>query len=250
MNNKALTTVQGILIIIVLVIAVIAAAFALSGAPTETAPSDITVFIDTVQQNVNLTQPQTLDWGAVVAGNTYTRNFTVTNTGTQGLNLLLLTTEPYGATQTWLYNNTKLEPNTYASGSLVLNLAPNANGGIYTWRLLATNNTIIQPTPTPVATPEPNETYQFTINTGTGAANINVTINTNKITLLPASLPYTIIYHQGDAVTFRTEAITGYSFNFWEIPGDTPTNANPFTLQNPHGNFTITATYIVSQPPT
>jgi hypothetical protein len=247
-NKKALTTVQAVLLIGIIIVVVVVAAFALGGSPTASG-NDINVYIDSVRQDVNYTTPNELMWGSVQAGNTYTRNFTVENLGTQNLTLMLLTTEPAGTSQSWMYNNSLLPPNTYAAASLVLTLSTSPAGGVYTWRLLATNSTNPQatPTPAPSQTTTPDETYQFTINADTGAANINVTINTNKLTLMPNALPKTIIYHSGDTLSFKAVALDGYIFNYWEIPGETPSNSNPYFLASPHGNFTITATYIVNQ---
>jgi hypothetical protein len=250
-NTKGVTkAIMVIIVIIIFVIVGIAAAIGASITP-QTANSDVTVYIDDVKQDVNYTQPQTLDWGSTIAGNVYTKNFNVTNTGNQNLTLMLLTTEPLGTTQSWAHNNSLLPPASYAQGSLTLTLSTNPSSGAYTWRLLATNNTVAaQPTPTPATTDEPEATYQFTIDAETGISNLNVTINANKIPLVPSNLPKTIIYHAGDVLNFKTEAIEGYEFAFWEIPGETPNNAISYTLPNPHGNFTITATYIVKQNPT
>lgn len=244
-NNKAISPLLALIVIIVIIVVAVAVAFALGSAPA-VAASDVTVYIDSVKQDVNYTQPQTLNWGNVVAGNVYTKNFTVTNTGTQNLTLMLLTTEPLGTTQTWAYNNSLLPPSTMASGSLTLTLSTNPSPGTYTWRLLATNNTATaQPTPTPSATATPTPNYMLTLDlSDTGLYRVNVTIGTNKITLQPSDEPQTFSFKSGLTIMVETETVDGYAFNTYRIDDGTFNSNNPASWPNQKADLTITPTTI------
>ena len=245
-NNKALTALQGIIILVVIVVAFVIAGVLLS-APA-TVENDVKVYIDTVEQKVNYTAPQTLDWGTITAPNTYTRNFTVVNAGTQNYTIILVTTEPYGTTQTWSYNNTLLAPNTYAASNLVYTLSAGAVTGSTTWRLLATNMTMptATPTPNPSATPTPNS-LSFTIDADNGLTNITITKNSGTpFTLLPEQLPKTYLITEGDSLKFQAYYDSEYyTWNGWEFDdGTMPTMNNPLILSNMQGNFTVTAKLI------
>jgi hypothetical protein len=76
LNNKAVSTPLVLIILAVIVIAVLAAAFSMGTAPSSNV-SDVTVYIDTIEQTGNYTEPQTLTWANSQAGNTYTKNFTL-----------------------------------------------------------------------------------------------------------------------------------------------------------------------------
>jgi hypothetical protein len=247
-NNKALSTIAWALIIIVILVVIVAVAIA-SSQPAAV-QNDVTVYLDTVKQNVNITQPQTLNWGNIAAGNVYTKNLTVTNTGSQNLTLMLLTTEPLGTSQTWAYNNTILPPLSYASGSLTLTLSITPSSGQYTWRLLATNNTMIidptvTPTPTSTSTSTPTPNYMLTLDlSDIGLTRVNVTIGTNKITLTPSDDLQTFSFKSGSTITVETAVSDGYAFNTYLIDDGTFNSNNPATWTNQKTDITITPTTI------
>lgn len=237
-------TIIAIVVIIITIIAI--ALIATTIPPTETSSNPVKVNIDNEQFQGNITDINLLNWGIVAPGYTYTKNFTVQNTDTQALNIILLTTEPTGNTQTWVHNNTQLTAGGIASGTLTLTLDTVASIGTYTWRLIASNNTTTAtPTPDPSATPTPR-TLSLNIDAETGANNVNVTINADKITLTDADLPRTINFQSGDTLTFKTEATEGYTFNYWEIDGNTLKSGNPLVLSDVTANFTITAKYMIT----
>lgn len=243
MNNKALSTIAWIFIVIIIVIVIVAVAISASQ-PATSSQTDVTVYLDTVKQNMNITQPQTLNWGNIAAGNVYTKNLTVTNTGSQNLTLMLLTTEPLGTSQTWAYNNTILPPLSYASGSLTLTLSITPSSGQYTWRLLATNNTaIIDPTatPTPTSTSTPTPNYMLTLDLAdTGLTHVNVTIGTNKITLSPSDELQTFSFKSGSTITVETAVTDGYAWNAYLVDDGTFNSNNPATWTNQKTDITIT----------
>jgi uncharacterized repeat protein (TIGR02543 family) len=243
-NNKAVTALQVIVLIAIIFVAVVGIAFALGSSPTAAANSDITVYIDSVKQEVDVTQPQPYDWGPMTTGYTYTRNFTVVNTGTQTCKITLLTTEPPGTSSTWQYNNTQLQPNTYASAALTYIFTPET-GGTYTWKISASNNTVPEtsPTPTPVVTPKPNG-CQFTINGDNGVTSITVTRNSAApFVILAEDLPKTYLFTSGDDLKFTCALGTGYEFNGWEYDdGSLPITSITLNMPNVTGNFTVTAT--------
>lgn len=249
LNRKAVTTVQAILLTVGIIVVIAIAAFALGSTPVAPANKDITVYIDSVKQTGNYTQPQTSNWGTISALNTYTKNYTVTNTGTQAYNLLLLTTEPAGTTQTWAFNNTVIAPSSFSAGTLTLTLSATPAGGAYTWRLIASNGSVTQPTPTPdpSATPAP-VTYQVALSAPIdGMNNFNITVNADKFTFTSATLPNTLYYQGGSTLTFRTEAAVGYSFNYWSVNGvPTAGGINPYIVNDAVGNFTITPAFMLN----
>jgi flagellin-like protein len=248
MNNKAISGLMAVLIFVaIIIVGGVAAAFML-GSPEAVNNGDITVYIDSKKQSVNYTSPQTLDWGNIQAGNSYTKNFTVVNTGAQTYQILLLTTEPAGTSQTWAYNNSALATNNYAAGSLTLTLSISPSTGSYTWRLLATNSTepLASPTPGPSSTPTPNS-IQYTISADMGITSINVTRNSGlPITLLQEQLPKTYLITPGDSLKLQQNVDPDYTFNGWEFgDGTMPTIAPYIIIANIQGNFTITAqTYL------
>jgi hypothetical protein len=251
-NNKALTSAQGVILLIIIVVAaVIVGAVALSGAPQEVTNTDIKVYIDTVEQQVNYTAPQTLNWESITAPNTYTKNFTVTNTGTQNYTIILLTTEPYGTKESWEYNNTNLTPNTYASTNLVYTLTQGAVTGSTTWRLIATNMTMptATATPNPSATPTPN-TLQFTINADNNVQEIAVSRN-NAAPFVVDAFPSTYYVTVGDNLKFTPTFIDGYTLKGWEFgDGSFPLTTPTLTLNNIAGNFTVTLSSKIAPEPT
>ena len=224
-----------------MVIALVAAAFALSG--PQAPASDVVAYIDTVQQNVDITQPQPLEWGTIQTGMAYTKNFTVANIGTQTYKITLYTTEPPTATLTWEANNTILTGNSYVQSSLIL---PSAVQGTYTWKVIASNSSI--PTPTPAPTPIVDVVYEFTmLPPSEGMAIFNVTINGHPYSFTPSTLPsegMKFYYEGGDILKFATQPLEGYTLNFWYY-NDNPVGggSNPYTITNASGNFTIKPTY-------
>jgi len=256
-NNKAITSLQALALIAVIVIVIVIAAVVVGSSPATTTPEQpVTVYLDSVDQAVNFTEPQTLNWGAVQAGNTYTKNLTVISKTDQVLTLKLYTTEPAGTQQTWAKNNTALAPSGITQATLVLILSDTAETGAYTWRLLAVNGTV-QPTPspeatstpapTPTPTPEPN-TLQYTIACDAGIKNVTITVNSKTpFTILADSLPKTILFTVGDKIKFQAALEDDYTWLYWEFAdGTSPSAENPLTVTRA-GNFTIMATTTFSQ---
>lgn len=255
MNNKGLTGVQTAMILIVVIVLVAGlVAFSLSNSPaTAQANKDITVYIDAEKQTGNYTAPQTLSWTGQTAPNTYTKEFNVTNTGTQPYTLILITQSPALTTFTWAYNNSLLEPMSYASSALTLTLLTDAStSGPYVWRLIATNSTVT-PTATPIPSNQPSPTpvpnsLQFTIAANMGVSSINVTANSNNLfTLLYNDLPATYTLTPGDTLKFQADISEGYTFNGWQFAdGSMPNDNNPILLTNIQGNFTVTAKTLIT----
>jgi hypothetical protein len=246
LNNKAVSTPLVLIILAVIVIAVLAAAFSMGTAPSSNV-SDVTVYIDTIEQTGNYTEPQTLTWANSQAGNTYTKNFTAMNNGATPYYLTLYTTEPAGTTHAWSFNNTQLAPATSAQGTLSFTLSNMPATGLYTWRLFASNSTlnpVATPTPTPTTPPVLN--LQFTLTSEVGAENITVAINTDKITLISTDLPVTYQFTSADTLTFKTNAAVGYTFNTWLLDSTTIKSANPLVLTDLTGNFTVQAKYLLT----
>lgn len=247
MNNKAISgALTAIILVAILVVVGLAAAYLMSPA---LAPSrDVTVYIEGVAQTGDYTLAQTYDWGQLSTGFTYTRNFTVSNTGTQTLTITLVTSEPPGTTASWQHNNTQLAPATYKDASLTYTYNP-TTAGTFTWKLLASNTTL--PTVTPSPAPE-DTVYEFTLlPVSEGMTNLNVTINTAKYSFTPSTIPaegVTFYYEQGDTLRFATQPLEGYTFNFWSY-SDVPTGggSNPYTITNAEGNFTLKPTYTLAE---
>jgi hypothetical protein len=250
MNKKAISTPLVLIIIVIIAVAVVAVAFSLGSGPS-TSNSDVTVYIDSVVQTGNYSEPQSLVWGTIAAGNTYTKNFTVANTGNTAYNLMLLTGEPAGTTQSWAFNNTVLAPLTPSQGTLTLTLSTVPSAGAYTWRLLATNSSIpeVTPTPNPSASPTPNG-LSYTINAQTGTQNLTITVNTKPpFTLLFNELPQTYTFTAGDNLKFEVGTDQYFLFNGWQFSdGTMPNMNNPLIMTNIQGNFSLTAKAITVQP--
>ena len=245
-NRKAITSLQiGIVIAIILVVGV-AAAFMLGSSPTEVNNGDITVYIDTVKQIGNYTQPQTLSWGTISALNTYTKNFTVANTGASPYNLLLITAEPVGTSQSWSFNNTVIAPATVSQGTLTLTLSMAPQVGAYTWMLYASNGTMPEVTPTPnPASPTPIPTVtpnslSFTINADTNVQSVDLVKN-NASPYTISTFPATFAYTQGDTLKFTPTYAEGYILNGWVFSdGSLPVTTPILTLSSYASNFTVT----------
>lgn len=247
MNSKAISgTLAAIIIVGILVVVGLAAAYLMS--PALAPKSDITVYIEGVAQTGDYTQPQTYDWGQLTNGYTYTRNFTVENTGAQPYNIVLVTTQPPGTTATWSQNNTQLPSATYTDAPLTYIYTP-STAGAFTWKLISSNTSL--PTATPTAAPE-DTVYEFTLlPVAEGMANLNVTINTAKYSFTPSTIPeagVTFYYEQGDTLRYATQSAEGYTFNFWSY-NDVPTGggSNPYTITSASGNFTIKPTYTLAE---
>lgn len=235
-----------IIALIAIVVIVIAVVVVAASSTPQATTSPVTVTINNEPFTGDPTATNSIDWGTTSPGNTYTRPFWVQSNSDQNLTLQLFTTEPAGCTQTWIYNNTVLPPQTQVQGTLVLTVSTSGQTGTYTWQLLATNGTITpQTSPTPTPTSTPDTPYKFTLNKpDTGMQNINVTINADKFTFVPSTLPETFNYKQGDTITFKTATIDGYAFNYWRID-DTPAGStNSYTITNAMGNFTVTAVFL------
>jgi hypothetical protein len=243
-NNKAVSTPLVLLIIAIIVVAVLAAAFSMGTTP-ETIQNDVVVYIDSIQQTNNYTEPQALSWPNTQAGNTYTKNFTVANTAATPYNLYLYTTEPMGTSQSWSFNNTQLAASNSAQGTLTLTLSTMPAVGAYTWQLFASNSTL-NPTPTPTPSIPPIVNMEFTLTTEVGVENITVAINTDKITLISTDLPATFQFTSVDTLTFKTNAAVGYTFNTWLLNDATIKSANPLVLTDLTGNFTVQAKYLLT----
>jgi len=242
-NKKGISALLAIIVIVVVIVALVAVAMSLGSSPAASDNGDITVYIEGIKQTGNYSQPQPLNWGTISALNTYTRNYTVTNTGTQPYNLILLTTEPSGTAQSWPFNNTAIAAGTYSAGTLTLTLSATPAAGSYTWRLLASNGTMPTPTPTvnPSATPQPN-TLSFTINADSNVVSIAMSKN-NAPAYDITVFPQTFIFTVGDDFKFTPTYIADYTLNGWVFSdGSIPLTTPILTLQNIDGNFTVTCT--------
>ena len=247
MNNKAASWPLIALIGVILLVTVIGGAF-LMGDQSGNTTGPVTVQINQDLYNSNLTDSHVLDWGAILLGNTYTKNFSVTNNDIQDLYMQLLTTEPAGTMQTWIYNGTMIPQNSTIHSTLQLSVGTMASTGSFTWRFFATNTTIVEPTATPTPTTPPQTPIEFTIKAGVGVKNITVTQNSGTpFTLLPGSLPKTYIIMSGDNLKFNVAVEVDYMFNGWEFAdGSLPSVVNPLIVSNVQANFTVTATTILT----
>lgn len=254
-NTRAVTTAQIAVIVIILVVVGSIAAVSLSSPPQAAATQPITVFIEETEITANYSEPITLGWGSVVAGNTYTKNFTVKSNANQALTLKLYTTEPAGTALSWSKNGTQILAGAVVKSTLVYTLSESAMTGTCTWRLTAVNGTTVEPTPTPTTTPTPTASpeptptptpiplsLEFTIDGDVGVKNMTVTVNdAQAFTILPDALPKTYSFNSGDEFAFKANLKAGYTWNGWE-PGDggLPIMTNPY-LTTKTGNFTLTA---------
>lgn len=242
-NNKALSSTLAVIIVVVILLVAVVGIISLGSTP-EAVNSDIKVYIDTVEQTVNITDAQTLDWGSITAGNTYTKNFTVANYGTSPYSIILLTTEPAGSSQTWsTYNNTILPAGNYAAGTLTLALSLSPSSGSYTWRLIASNSTLPTATPTvnPSATPTPN-TIEVTVGADEYFESIAISKN-NAAPYIVTDYPFTFTCTDGDDLKFTPTFTEGYTLNGWALnDGSLPVTTATLTIVNVSGNFTVMAT--------
>jgi hypothetical protein len=247
MNNKAVSPLLWIGIILIIVVVV--AALALGGGPPATPQptSGLQVQFSGVTQVWNDTVPQTLPWGNVAPSMSYTMNLTVTNLNPQTVNLLLLTTEPQGSHHTWPKNNTALLANRTATADLTLITDTSITAGEYTWLLLASNSTT-STTPTPQPTNPATVKKNCTIATGgVGAATIKVT-NMNaggSIILTPSSIPYTVLFTPGDNLKFEVTPLAEYAFNAWTFSDGTFPQNNPVLTVVATETFTVTANFLL-----
>lgn len=242
-------------IIIVVVIAIVVAAGVIIGMGSTPPAADnaVAVYIDGTKQSGNYSEAQTLDWGTVAAGNTYTKNFTVVNNAEQSLMLKLYTAEPTGTSQAWAKNLTTIAPTDKAEATLVLTLSENPTSGKYTWRLLAVNGTSPTPTPTTSASPTPSPTptpnaLQFTIEADLGCKNITVTKNSeDPFFILGGQLPKTYLFTNGDKFKFQIALESDYIWNGWDFNDGTTNNMNNPVTVTKTGNYTITARIIAPE---
>jgi hypothetical protein len=83
----------------------------------------LTVYINDILYSNNTA----IDWGTCKAGQTYTKNMTISNTGNITLNVTIVSTGlPKGWTLTWQANNTLLEPDYEIEDYLTLTIPTNA----------------------------------------------------------------------------------------------------------------------------
>lgn len=243
MNNKGITKIATILLIFALVI-VVGVAVAIGSNVQPTSNNLLDVYIDDTKFVGNITATNQLDWGAVSAGNSYTKNFTVFNPTQQTYTLLLLTGEPSGTTQAWSLNNTQLPAMSTASATLTLTLSTTPSLGTYNWRLLATNSTGL-PTPTPTGTTIPS--YMLTLNIdGEGISKVNVTLGSEKFVLTPGDvLPRTYSFKSGTTITIETTAAEGYSFNTYLLGDGTIKSSNPATWTAHKADLDVTPNLLI-----
>lgn len=245
MNNKAITKMAAILLVFVLVIVVgVAVAIGSNVQPPQSNPVNVIINDEAFTGNISVSNQ--LDWGAVSAGNSYTKNFTVVNpSNLQAYNLILLTSEPTGTTQAWSLNNTQLPAMSTASATLTLTLSTTPSLGTYSWKLLATNSTAptATPTPNPSATPEPN-TLSFTVDGDDGVNSITIQVNNAApFTVTSSQLPKTYSYTTGTNLKFTADLNLDYEFNGWQYDdGSLPITTLTLTRPASSGNFTVTAT--------
>lgn len=99
-----------------------------------------TAFVETPQivtymDNQIIPVNGTVDWGTVYAGSAYEFNFTVLNNSTQNFTIsLIITNLPSGWGQTWLGNNTLLQPYAKVSMPLVLTVPADTESKRYDWQ--------------------------------------------------------------------------------------------------------------------
>lgn len=243
MNNKGITKIATILLIFIIVI-VVGVAVAIGSNVQPTSNNLLDVYIDDTKFVGNITATNQLDWGAVSAGNSYTKNFTVFNPTQQTYTLLLLTGEPSGTTQAWSLNNTQLPAMSTASATLTLTLSTTPSLGTYNWRLLATNSSL---TPTASPTPATIPSYMLTLNIdGEGISKVNVTLGSEKFVLTPGDvLPRTYSFKSGTTITIETTAIEGYSFNTYLLGDGTIKSSNPATWTAHKADLDVTPNLLI-----
>jgi hypothetical protein len=255
-DKKAVTAVQGVIALILIVVVVGGIAWAASGPAATTDPkSEIQVWIDTVEQG-NLTVAQPLSWGSYILGNSYTRNFTVYNRGNQTLNIALITTEPQGWNSTWgtTINNTALPPANTLQGNLKVDISTLAGSGTYTWFVKVANGTLPTPTPSTAPTETPVAQHNVTIKTqGVGIELINVTrAGGGGVPVLASEIGaagYNITFTTGDVLTFKAYTIPDYNFASWVFSDGTfPQNTATVIIVMPDYDFTVTAKCIYMPP--
>ena len=225
--------------ILILIVAVVAAAVIGLAVTSTPAPSQaITVYINSERQTGNYSQANPLTWTGVSPGSTYTKNFTVANSGAESYTLRLYTAEPAGATQTWSPNGTALGAYGTVSATLTLTLGDSVAAGGYTWRLLYGNASAV-PTPTPV--PSDNN-LTCTLDAEDGVQNITVTNDAgDKITLYEQDLPFAFNFTSGDELRFQITIREGYVFNTWFFNDGTWMDGTSILLTNIQSSFNVTA---------
>ncbi len=248
MNNKALTSIQGIIIIIAIVIVAVLIAAVLSATPAAT-EQPVTVTIDGETQTNNYTQPQVLTWDNAIAGWTYSKNFTVTNNTPENVTVTLIAVAPAGASLTWDLNNTALAPSASASAPLQVT---SYVVGSYSWKLATSN---LPPTATPTATEPTQQKYTCTIKIDPASdaiTTLNVTVGGSKIPLYPEDIDasgYIVNFTSSETLRFQVGADSGYVFVRWDLSNHNPTTDNPLILSNIHEDFVITAKLVPPQEP-
>ena len=100
---------------------------------TGTLASDMSVTIKI--NSAAWTNGTAVDWGALKAGQTFTKTVDITNVGTIQINSITLTNEglPSNWTETLSTLTGPLNPTLVASGTLTLIVPANATAGSFTW---------------------------------------------------------------------------------------------------------------------
>ncbi len=125
------------LILVALLIVVAVAIFS----NTAIIPNDSNVKPNIVYwvDNVKVSNTTIINWSDMIAGLTYTKNFTCWNQGIQNFTLTMTTTNlPVDWNQTWTGNSSLLIPNQTLYGNLTLALPLNAVQGNYNWTITVT----------------------------------------------------------------------------------------------------------------
>jgi hypothetical protein len=104
------------------------------------------------------------------------------------------------------------------------------------------------PTPAPIiATPAPPAIVTYTVGAAIGVQSITVT-NQNRgstLTLTAADLPKSLNCPNGDTLTFKVIATSGYRFNAWMFGDQQFDSHNPYTIKA-LVPFTIEARFLMN----
>ena len=107
---------------------------------------------------------------------------------------------------------------------------------------------VVKPTPTPsMPTPTPvPTTLSFTVKAAAGINTVTVTNQNSGATIIltAADLPVTFNFKNGDTLTFKVSANSGYTFNAWVFGDGTFQNRNPYMIK-PVGSFTMEARFLM-----
>lgn len=93
-----------------------------------------TLTLETYVDTTLWTNGTQISWGDVKAGQTYTKNLTVKNTGDLTCNVTFRTENlPTGLTETWTANGAILTKGAEVTGNLTLTVASDATTGTHNW---------------------------------------------------------------------------------------------------------------------